>query len=274
MRSTFVIGDSLLVPTEDVAIGDLVVDPQHPHHGFYSCTKILEANVSVSLKTNFKEKEKDSRSYGLRGALSQIAKASFKSMQKETINFSTAQENTYKLINSDSWFETILTDDATKGYLQKNILERGKDVYFVVGYRTIKDSKVNHTDATGSHLSGNFEIPVSQLLAPGDISHISHQVNPAISASKKKEQEAQQTYKAVGEQVYAVEYRKISFEFFSKKKVDKAFLQHGSRWEIFWSSRGQEDDEDNIVEAKLVDASGLGTPIWQGEEDEEWVSLA
>ncbi len=86
MRTTFVIGDSLLTPGEDVAVGDLVIDPKNPHHGFCQSPKILEAMVSITRKTNFNEKEADSSSYGLRGALTQLARTSFKSSKKTSID--------------------------------------------------------------------------------------------------------------------------------------------------------------------------------------------
>jgi hypothetical protein len=128
---------------------------------------ILGANVSVTVKMNFREKEGDRNLSGLHGASSQLAKSSFKSARKAPISFSAAEESTYKLVDSDGWFETILADDGTKEYLEKNIIQRGKDVYFVASYRTIKNSNVSHLNAASAHFSGKFEVPVLQLLASG-----------------------------------------------------------------------------------------------------------
>jgi hypothetical protein len=60
------------------------------------------------------------------------------------------------------------------------------------------------------------------------------------------------------EQVFAVQYRKVKFGWFSARKVENAFLQRGyNRWKVTTISgrRNEEDGEINdIVEADLLDA--------------------
>lgn len=44
-------------------------------------------------------------------------------------------------------------------------------------------------------------------------------------------------YAAVGEQVFAVHYRRIYLSWFSTQKVDKAYLEKGNRWKSYLDVR-------------------------------------
>ena len=58
---------------------------------------------------------------------------------------------------------------------------------------------------------------------------------------------------AVGEQIYAVQYRKFRFRWFSSRDLDRAALEKGNRWKVHGSLRGQEVGTNDVVEATISD---------------------
>lgn len=73
---------------------------------------------------------------------------------------------------------------------------------------------------------------------------------------------AECTFVGPGEQVYAIQYRKLRFGWFSSRKIEKSKLERDNRWKIFWSPdiRGgtdEDDGEDDVVEVDLTDELDL-----------------
>jgi hypothetical protein len=66
-------------------------------------------------------------------------------------------------------------------------------------------------------------------------------------------------YTAIGEQVFAVQYRKIHFSWFTTQKVDKAYLEKGNRWISYLAVRaGQpEGNANDGVDAEVSDPLAL-----------------
>jgi hypothetical protein len=58
-------------------------------------------------------------------------------------------------------------------------------------------------------------------------------------------------------QIRAIQYRKVDFEWFRSRDLDRASLEKSSRWKIYWGTRdeeysGDEEDADDVLEAKLM----------------------
>ena len=75
-------------------------------------------------------------------------------------------------------------------------------------------------------------------------------------------------YVAPGEQVYAVQYRKVQFQWFSSRTVDNAELEKGCRWKVYTNYRSvSEDTENDVVEATL------GEGLCEGDRGHELEEL-
>lgn len=57
---------------------------------------------------------------------------------------------------------------------------------------------------------------------------------------------------AAGEQVYAVQYRKVRFKWYSSRDLDRAALEKGSQWVVHGVVRGQVGTND-VLEATVSD---------------------
>ncbi len=77
---------------------------------------------------------------------------------------------------------------------------------------------------------------------------------------------AQSQYTAPGEQVCALEYRKICYGWLPSKHIDKAQLSNVRQWPLMDRARDEEDGEDDIIEVKSSEVPSL-----EGEWDKEVV---
>ena len=74
---------------------------------------------------------------------------------------------------------------------------------------------------------------------------------------RQSERKTHANFFAPGEQVYAVQYRKIEFSWFFSKKLETARLEKGNRWKVYWLRSAAVDDdehgEEDVVEAQVND---------------------
>ena len=59
---------------------------------------------------------------------------------------------------------------------------------------------------------------------------------------------------AADEQIYAVQYRKVRFRWFSSRNLDRAALEKG-RWKVHGSLRGQEVGTNDVLEAAISETA-------------------
>lgn len=81
-------------------------------------------------------------------------------------------------------------------------------------------------------------------------------------------------FSSPGEQIYAIQYRKIKFSWFSSPKIEKSFLEPDNRWKVFWEAgtRGDESDEeeeDDVLEVDFTDECDFGLDEVHFSEDED-----
>lgn len=64
---------------------------------------------------------------------------------------------------------------------------------------------------------------------------------------------------APGEQIYAILYHKVQFNWYSSRKIERGFLEQNNRWKIYWEIQCLRNDEDyeDIIEAVLADETEL-----------------
>jgi hypothetical protein len=158
---------------------------------------------------------------------------------------------TYQLKNSGDFFRTICKTNEAREWLEAAI-ESNRDVYLVVGIKTLTDAKVTQSLQRSKTDRGDIEIPIGQIatattgfVGSGGI---------GVGGSHKYKFEKTAAFVVPGEQVYAVQYRRIEFAWYSSRHIDKAFLEGGNRWKVYVSSsRGGDNEYDDIIDAELED---------------------
>ena len=98
-----------------------------------------------------------------------------------------------------------------------------------------------------------------------------------IGASGNATSKREQNWSTTGELVYAVQYRKIQFNWYFSKRVESGFLGKGNRWQVLWDTRGdnvEEDEaEEEVLEAMMTDNEELTGEMILLEDDEASIFL-
>jgi hypothetical protein len=126
-------------------------------------------------------------------------------------------------------------------------------VYLVVGYYTMVDAEIVEGAAKALKASARLDLPVTATLAAVGIMPLGGIADPGVKSGKSYQQGIERSFVAPGEQICAVQYRKLSFKWFSSRDADRAFLEKEHRWKMYSNIRGQEIGTNDVVEVDLQD---------------------
>ena len=73
--------------------------------------------------------------------------AGFSKRAQAQVEITTEEVKIYTLDNSDSWFEAAVGTSSTRRWMERQ-LERGNEMYMVVGFCTVKDARIIQRIAT------------------------------------------------------------------------------------------------------------------------------
>lgn len=229
LRQTF-------LPLDSIRLGRLVLNVSEPEQDYFDPTCNEEAGQSVSTQTHYTSLQPTTGSEGLLSILTRLVSKSISKHNRIYIQVTADTAKQYVLQNSSTWFKTALSSEATRNWLGLAI-RQGDEVYMVVGYTTLLDGRFIEGTAAAMAPGEQLILPVPPPLPEGsDHTAIRRQfVSP-------------------GEQICAVQYRKVRFRWFSARDLGSAGLERdGSRWRMNWNIRGQEVEMNDIVEADLQD---------------------
>ena len=117
------------------------------------------------------------------------------------------------------------------------------------------DAQVVEGAADALESSGQLGLPVTEvaLAATGVMVPLGDIADPRVAGNNIKKQGIQRQFVADGEQICAVQYRKVRFKWFSSRDLDAALLEKDTRWKMCWNIRGQEIGTNDVVEVDLHD---------------------
>jgi hypothetical protein len=81
--------------------------------------------------------------------------------------------------------------------------------------------------------------------------------DPGLSGFSGRVEDEQRKFVAPGEQIYAVQYRKVSWSWFARDKVDKMTLGTKSWWEKYDGPRSLQGEPEDTLEVELEDEIAL-----------------
>jgi hypothetical protein len=115
------------------------------------------------------------------------------------------------------------------------------------------DAEIVEGAAKALETSARLDVPVTATLAALGALPLSGIADPGAEGGKGHQHGVERRFIAPGEQICAVQYRKLSFKWFSSRDVDRAFLENEHRWKMYSNIRGQEVGTNDIVEVDLRD---------------------
>lgn len=216
-----------LFPYNSVALGRLVVDTRYPWQDYCPVpVNLTTDDIAITDRPRLRETLENAKGSRLYHKLRTIFSGVI-----DDGDFPSVQEKTYLLLNSGNCFRTIAREKKAQEWFETTI-KYGWNVYMVVGIHTIHESSIRVSDletrlaALDANLGGgNGGVTFGSPIA--------------------------------GEIVFAVQYRKVQFSWFSSRKLEHGYLNVGcTRWKVVPIS-GRADaaeEEDDVVEANLQDS--------------------
>lgn len=251
---------SSLLPLDSVKLGRLVTNAKNPQQDYLDpLDSVPEATIKS--QETFHEILNSSRNEKLRFRLTALLAISSENQAASSATLSAVQATTYQLTNSGSWFRKACAKQETRSWFEEAIEEN--DVYLVVGYHTVTDARVTEGIITKGKTGGSAEL--SGSLLTGEAAPVVNLLSARIDSSHDSTHHQARSFRAPGEQIYAVQYRKVEFKWLSSRSIDKTTLERNNRWKIFWSAglrKGGDDEfegEDDVVEADLAEELDFGS---------------
>lgn len=254
MRSSVLL--QTLLSSSSVRLGRLVLNTRSPHQDyldpFDDDGRPTTKESITTTHTNFEETRKFSKSSKLRSYFADVLSVSYRSENDGVSSLSAPHMITHDLENSGTWFQNACARAETREWLE-NAIDSGKTVYLVVGYRTLRDARLTQTASSESVHGANAQLPAAVLAGVTPVVD----VKPGVEVGHGNRRTESSVLNAPGEQVFAVQYRKMKFQWLSSRKIKNIVLDD-TRWKAYWEWRGPEDDDsenEDVLEVDLTDSS-------------------
>ena len=237
------------LPIHSVKLGRLVVDPTEPQSDYFDPVTNSPPEIIIRENHLFSGQESNPTSKSWSVALANLLSVSRSQKRRIVTSITTEQSTAYLLGNSGKCFQEALQDQHTKTWIEKAKRRRG-DIYLVVGYHTVLNAEIYEGGTLCNETAGNIALPVAEALAAtGIIVPFGNAVDPTMTVARDHSEEGHQSFTATGEQICAVQYRKLRFKWHSRRDMDDVPLGP-SQWKSYWTFRGELAD---ILEVDLQD---------------------
>jgi len=263
MTGTWTSSEQLL-SQDAVTLGQLVLSMDSPSQDFHipRLPRIAPDDSLVFLQhESFRDTLERTKGSSFNIFLSNVFSTKFNKSIGTTTAIEAAVCKTYQLKNSGDYFSKVCRSNSAREWLERAI-KRRKDVFLVVGIRTVTDAQITQSRSFSRTLSGKFDIPVTQAVTMaaggGAVALVPSAVvagNVGVGGSRLNQFNTTGGFTLQSEQIYAVQFRKIELSWFSGRNLDKASLEDGNRWKVYLARRGGGDRQDNIICARVQDYS-------------------
>jgi hypothetical protein len=260
MRVSFL--PQFFLPQSAIKLGRFVTNIDEPHRDYHDPSSSQAFNIIEKVDSHYDGTDTfgDHRSFG--SELTAFLSSSISSRTKASIRIATKQVKTYYLDNNGQWFRDAVRSEDVRKWIERTI-DEGEDIYVVVGYHTALDARIAEQSREQKGLDGKLVMPISTTLAiSGAVVPAGELADPKLAGSSGRAEDRKRQFVAQGEQIIAVQYRKVRFRFLSSKSADKATLAKEARWERYDRPRYLQSDEEDMVEVALEDE----LPLKDGRE--------
>jgi hypothetical protein len=237
---------------ESIRLGRFVRNIDEPQSDFLDADwNVPLDSVIVKSHLRYEEVQQDAQNKSFTAMLTSLVSASRTKCNNTRTQVSTDQVKTYQLTNSGSWFKSTVKSEAVREWIKESI-DIGDDIFVIVGYHTMTDARIIEGVVDAADTSAWLQLPVGEALATaGVVAPLGNMADLGGGVKNFRQQGVHRRFVAVGEQVCAVQYRKVRFKWFSSRDLDKISLEKNNCWKVYWNVRGQEIGTNNVVEADL-----------------------
>lgn len=240
------------LPLSAVSLGRFVISLDHPHQDFHNPTGDIDPNVTEKVQTQYESFHHSIKHQNIASQLTTFLSSSFAKRLKASVRITADQARTYYLNNAGQWFRDAVKSQETREWIERTI-DEGEDIYVVVAYHTLMNARILEQSGGQSSAGGNLAIPVSTALTASGVVIPFNIADPGLSGFRDRIEDEQRRFIAPGEQIYAVQYRKVRWKWFSSNKVNEMTLGTKTCWERYDGSRNLQDEVEHILEVELED---------------------
>lgn len=253
-----------LLAKDSVNLARLVLDIRSPEQDYFEEQNTTRPeDIVVNQQNDISQILERTHGSKFHGFLSSILSASFSKTSETRVHIDSVSRTTYSIKNSSDVFERMCELESTKRWLEKAIC-RGRTVYMVSGLVTILDAEVREWVIKGRSTSLDASVPVATAIAAAGFPlPVGDVLDSGGGRSWQKGSRAVTTYFAPGERILAVQYRKVKFDWFFRRKLEEAELDRKNVWHVgYWNRSAHEDeDEEDVVKAAIVDSESWVYPV-------------
>lgn len=255
---------SHLFPREGVQLGRLVTNMKAPQSDYYPTGKIryLKDDIYSIKGKDFLDMHGKSTDLKLEAVLTSVLSAVFKRSGNVDTSIADTVCITYFLDNTDHKFEKMCREKMTREWFEKAYKKR-KHVFLVTAIQTITEASLQLTEdqTSGAKIEGT--VPVSNMAGnPVPVPAL----DPKLVLERLTTRHRETGFVAEGEQIYAIQYRKVRFELLSSRDMDHAYLEEGNRWKVMWKTMGAQKDQKDVLEVTLGGEEDLDDGIALSED--------
>lgn len=246
-----------LLPLNIIGLGYLTLYPQDPAQDSYrpEPESLIDGDVVTQRLENFSHILDRTTGSRLHAFLSSAIHSAYSNNNVSGIDISSALCVTRQLRNSEEVFQGICKLSTARRWLER-ALRRRQQVYLVVGIKTLTDARIKQEKSRAIETEAAVQIPTTLAAAAGGVVlPLGDFLDVGAGLSRQKQNAEKISFVAPGEQIFAVQYRKIQFARFSGRDIDKASLELGNSWKIYVEARGGEEAAEDVVDAQVCEYS-------------------
>lgn len=248
-----------LLPIHAVQLGNFVLDIANPDQDFHlPSIDGYEKDISSIRSDSFENSTSETKSSSFEVLISKLLGSAYDTSENEAQGIIADATTTHTLRNSGDWFRATCKSNAARDWLSEAV-RSGQDAYLVVGMKTLTNAQITVKKTKTKKANTWFHIPLAQFI------DWTNMLGTLVCNCKWKGDTKNLTssISIPGEQIYAVQYRRVRFSRFSNQNVEKARLESGTRWEVYVGGRGNEGESSTqIIEPSMDD--DVGTNDLQG----------
>jgi hypothetical protein len=247
-----IISPDFFHPLSSIKLGRLVKSIDFPIHSYHDPPYSQPPEGAPTVRSQYRRILQDERSAGFASKLTSLLSSGFSKRANRVVRIETNVVKTYTLDNSEAWFTEATGLEGTRKWIERAI--GGDGIYLVVGFHTVSDARIVHESVQGHQLTGQATLPVGlSLAAVGVVAPLGNIVDPAVGGNKTVLDGAKTQFIAPGEQICALQYIKISYQWLHSKKIENLKLSKWPRWtagEGWRKTSSDKEDEPDLLEVR------------------------
>jgi hypothetical protein len=141
-------------------------------------------------------------------------------------------------------------------------IRRRRDMYMTTGLKCVRTANVELVQERKMAAGTKLSAPTAELFGVQDPQG---DLDIGVAYEREKSSREGVGFVAAGEQIYAIQYRKVRFRSFFKKSTDEAELENSVRWPTYLNrATGGEEEVVEVGSSDAEELLGLGMGMRRG----------